>query len=105
MIRHFLIFMLMAGVRLAGQEKREEPPPIPAHEQIAEIVTDRPDVTEAATVVPRGSLQFENGVSWTRAAGRSSVDLSQTLLRFGVTPRWEARIEVPDFFDYIGDPA
>lgn len=30
-----------------------------------EIVTDRPDITESGIVVPRGSLQAENGLTLT----------------------------------------
>ncbi len=31
-----------------------------------EIVTDRPDITESAIVVPTASLRAENGAAWTR---------------------------------------
>ena len=98
MIRSTFVGLLL-GLSLIAQEKREDPPlqPKAVEEKIPEIVTDRPDVTEAATVVPRGSLQFENGFTWTREAGKSSIDLSQTLMRYGLTPRWELRLEVPDF--------
>lgn len=89
--------LLLLGLSLFAQEKAEE-------RKTPEIVTDRPDVTEAATVVPLGSLQFENGFSWTREGSKSSVDLSQTLMRYGLTSLWELRLEVPDFFDYISNP-
>jgi Putative MetA-pathway of phenol degradation len=62
-----------------------------------EIVTDRPDITEAAIVVPKGSLQFENGLAWTIDHGRNTFDLTQTLVRIGITRRTELRAGVPDF--------
>jgi len=54
---------------------------------IPAIVTDRPDVTDAATVVPRESLLVENGATFTRDHGKSLLDGTQSLIRFGVSPR------------------
>ena len=48
-----------------------------------EIVTDRPDVTEASTVVPKGSVQFENGLTYTAGHGSGTLDLAETLMRVG----------------------
>lgn len=62
-----------------------------------EIVTDRPDVTESSIVVPPGSLQFENGLTWTADHGTQSVDFSQTLIRLVVLKRTEFRVVVPDY--------
>jgi hypothetical protein len=43
-----------------------------------DIVTDRPDITESSIVVPRGSLQVENG--WTLDAKvRLAPELRQTV--------------------------
>ena len=50
-----------------------------------DIVTDRPDITESAIVVPPRSLQFENGMAWTLNHGQKVVDISETLVRLGVT--------------------
>lgn len=61
-----------------------------------EIVTDRPDITESAIVVPKGSLKFENGLSWTSDHGQTSLDLSETLVRCGVFDRTELRVVVPN---------
>lgn len=66
-----------------------------------EIVTDRPDVTESSIVVPKGSLQFENGLTWTRDHGSQTFDLSESLIRFGVTARTEVRIVVPNYLGGI----
>ena len=58
-----------------------------------EIVTDRPDITESGIVVPKGSLQAENGLTLTSDHGQRTVDLSETLLRLGVGSRTELRLE------------
>jgi hypothetical protein len=68
-----------------------------------EITTDRPDVTEASTVVPVGSLQVENGLTWTSDHGRRILDLTESLVRIGVLRRTELRIGVPDYLDGITD--
>jgi hypothetical protein len=65
----------------------------------AEIVTDRPDVTEASTVVPAGSLQFENGATWTTDHGSQSGDFPETLLRLGILAKTEFRFVVPNYLD------
>jgi hypothetical protein len=53
------------------------------------IVTDRPDITEDSTVLPKGSIQLENGVAWTSDHGARTLDLPQSLPRlvrgFGLT--------------------
>jgi hypothetical protein len=63
-----------------------------------EIVTDRPDVTESSVVVPKGSLQLENGITWTSDHGANTIDLSETLVRVGVSTRTEIRVVVPNYF-------
>lgn len=61
----------------------------------APIVTDRPDVTNSSLVVPRGSLQVENGINGTvrREAGR--VDGTNTRLRLGVFGCTELVLDLP----------
>jgi hypothetical protein len=68
-----------------------------------ELVTDRPDVTEASTVVPRASIQVENGADWTqikptRSSDGTAFDLTQSLIRIGLADRTEIRIAAPDYF-------
>lgn len=71
-----------------------------------EIVTDRPDVTESSIVVPKGSLQFENGITWTTDHGAQSVDFSETLVRFGISTRMEIRLVIPNYLkDVTGSKA
>jgi hypothetical protein len=49
----------LAAVTVAFNRQSQPPTSDP------EIVTDRPDITESAIVVPKGSLQFESGLTWT----------------------------------------
>ena len=62
-----------------------------------DIVTDRPDVTDSSIVVPKGSFQLENGFTWTRDQGDTSVDFTETLMRVGVSERTEVRLVVPNY--------
>jgi len=69
-----------------------------------EIVTDRPDVTESSIVVPKGSLQLENGATWTNGRGSQNFDLSESLIRLGVSSRTEIRIVAPNYLGGITGP-
>lgn len=61
-----------------------------------ELVTDRPDQTESAETVPKGHVQLETG--WTyRQDDSAGLELERqevagTLLRLGLTRRWELRV-------------
>jgi hypothetical protein len=70
----------------------QSPPPA----AVPEIVTDRPDVTESSIVVPKGSLQFENGMTWTSNHAQM-LDLPETLVRLGISDRSELRIVAPNY--------
>ena len=61
-----------------------------AHAQ--ELVTDRPDQTESATVVPRGLLQVETGYLFTRDGDVDSHAAPGTLFRIGFGGRTELRL-------------
>jgi hypothetical protein len=67
-----------------------------------EINTDRPDITESSVVIPRASLQIENGATWTSDHGNQSADFTETLIRFGILSRTELRIAVPNYSAAIG---
>jgi len=103
-----LIVLCLALPDLAQAELREARPPagsesaVEATDTVPEIITDRPDVTDAATVVPRGSLLVENGLTFTRDHGQPLLDGTQSLIRFGVTPRTELRLGVPDYVAALG---
>lgn len=60
------------------------------------IVTDRPDVTESSIVIPKGSVQFENGITWTMNPDKV-IDFSETLLRVGLLNRTELRLVLPNY--------
>ena len=67
-----------------------------------EIATDRPDVTNSSKVVPRGSLQGENGINWTARRGSNVVDGTNTRLRLGVAHCTEVLLDLPNYFRPIG---
>jgi hypothetical protein len=69
-----------------------------AGQQAQEIVTDRPDVTEASTVVPVDSIQIENGLTQTSDHGSGILDFSESLVRYGLSHRTEFRIDLPNIF-------
>ena len=56
------------------------------------LVTDRPDVAESALTVGRGRAQIETGVTFSRSGGVDTISLP-TLLRLGLSKKWEFRIE------------
>jgi hypothetical protein len=66
-----------------------------------EIVTDRPDITESSIVIPVGSVQSENGLTWTRDHGTSAIGLPETLIRVGLWERTEVRFVAPNYLDQI----
>jgi hypothetical protein len=68
------------------------------------IATDRPSVTDSSIVVPRGSIQFENGFARTVSQGQRTFDIPETLLRFGVASKTELRLTAPDYFRQLGQP-
>lgn len=66
------------------------------------IATDRPAVTDSSVVVPLGSLQFEDGFADAVSQGQQTLDGPETLMRFGLAPKTELRLTVPDYFGTIG---
>lgn len=60
------------------------------------IITDRPDVSESSEVVGAGRFQIETSLEWSRD-GRGAAAVRErsfpTLLRIGLSPSWELRIE------------
>lgn len=61
-----------------------------------ELVTDRPDATEAPTVVPAGSLQVETGALFTSFEKKNTLEevytYNTTLLRYGILDNVELRV-------------
>jgi hypothetical protein len=87
------LLLVMAGAIARSQTVPDKDP---------EMVTDRPDVTESAIVVPKGSVQFENGLTWSSDHGRRSLDLSETLMRVGFSTRTEFRLVLPNYVGSLG---
>jgi hypothetical protein len=67
-----------------------------------EISTDRPDFTSPPTVVPTGSVQVENGVTWSAEQRSNVVEGPQTFVRLGVAHCTEIFFSVPDYVYAIG---
>ena len=63
-----------------------------------EFETNRPDVTNSPVAVPRGSLQAEDGVTWTTQDRSDILDGAETLLRLGVANCTELAIQLPTYF-------
>jgi hypothetical protein len=72
-----------------------------------ELVTDRPDQTESAVVVPRGTLQTELGIGFAReSSGPGRVDVVEapgTLVRWGLLDRLELRFAWAGHVDVRAD--
>jgi hypothetical protein len=81
------MLIVAAPAVAAADDSRPEPP---------EMVTDRPDATESAVVVPRGYFQFELG--WTHSESDSEGEeiaadsFPQLLARIGLSRRIELRL-------------
>jgi hypothetical protein len=69
------------------------------------IATDRPDVTNSSLVVPRGSVQIENGINWTTRQSAAMIDGSNSRLRFGVARCTEVLFDLPNYFHPLRGPA
>ena len=70
-----------------------------------EISTDRPDFTSPPFVVPTGSVQVENGITWSAEQRSNIVEGPQTLLRVGVAHCTEIFFSVPNYVYAIGGNA
>lgn len=69
------------------------PPPL-------DLVTDRPDFTESAVVVPLGHIQVESGLTWKNGDdGTDVISGPEILVRWTVVRRFELRFGLPDFVD------
>src|SRR5688572_6026289 len=84
--RFMLLVLLLAAPAAAGEKEREP------------IATDRPDFTETAIVVPRGSLQIESGFTYEKASsGEKIFSLPELLFRWGIGEKTELRFVAPDY--------
>jgi len=87
-----LVLPLLAAVAGALPAAGQEPVPPGAP---PELVTDRPDQTESAAVVPPGTVQLETGVDYAAEGGDPEIDseaLGSSLLRIGLAEGFELRL-------------
>jgi hypothetical protein len=61
------------------------------------IVTDRPDVTNSSLVVPQGSFQSENGISFSQRGGNHEFDGTESRLRWGIVRCLEVLVDLPTY--------
>ena len=62
------------------------------------LSTDRPSIADWSPVVPRGALQIESGLQATDNTGQWTLDLPETLVRYGLIENTELRLAVPNYF-------
>lgn len=68
-----------------------------------ELVTDRPDQTESAVVIPKRTLQVEMGLGTGGGDGEDTLEVPGTLLRYGLSTRVEARLAWPGWIRVEGE--
>jgi hypothetical protein len=71
----------------------------------AEIVADRPDVTNSSIVVPVGSLQNENGINLSQQRSAQTFDGSNGRIRLGIAPCLELLADLPTYVARINGAA
>jgi Putative MetA-pathway of phenol degradation len=77
--------------------------PSPSEEE-PELLTDRPDFTETSFVVPLRRLQVEGGFTYADGAdGERVLNAPELLLRYGLAPRTELRLGLPDYVRVRGN--
>jgi hypothetical protein len=86
-MRYFLLPVLMVALLCGNLYAQESEPALPP------IVTDRPDQTEAAVVVPIQHLQLETGTRYAKVSDALTEFLyTNTVLRYGVLTWMEFRL-------------
>jgi hypothetical protein len=88
-----LIAILAGTVLLRGQSQPDSDVP---------IATDRPAIAASSIVVPKDTLQAENGFLVTNNLGQPSFDGPETSVRFGVAGHTELRFSAPDYYHGSG---
>ncbi|MEP0545496.1 MAG: transporter [Rhodothermales bacterium] len=96
------MFRLLVLALLCGSAAAAQPLP--------DLVTDRPDFTESAVVVPLGYVQAEAGVSFIDNGPIDSFSGPELLVRWTPLSRVELRFGAPDYIatddaDGFGDPS
>ena len=63
------------------------------------LVTDRPDATESSSVVGMNVVQLETGISTIEEYSNTSWEVFGTLVRYGLSDKWEARFVLDGYID------
>ena len=61
------------------------------------LITDRPDFTESAFVVGRGTVQLEGGATYAEFGNESATTLPELLVRWGIARTVELRFLTPTY--------
>lgn len=75
------------------------PAPAMAQGFAADLVSDRPDVSESAETVEAGRWQLEAGYGYSRDGGEAAHEIGQALLRVGLAEGWELRLGFGSWVD------
>jgi outer membrane putative beta-barrel porin/alpha-amylase len=67
------------------------------------LISDRPDFTESTATMKRGEVQLEGGDTFEHAASVKTNTIGELLLRIGLAPRAELRIE-PGSYTKVTSP-
>lgn len=68
------------------------------------LVSDRPDFTEATYTIPRGQVQVEGGHTFSRVDAEKANTTGEVLVRIGLAPSTELRIE-PGSYTVVTAPS
>ena len=91
-LKRLIIMPLVVPLLLMGQRAC-------ALEQSDDIDTNRPSFMDSPLVVPKGSLQLENGGLYQHFQhGQTSYDLPETEVRVGLLKNAEFQMFVPDYY-------
>lgn len=87
-LKHYLTIVLIKCISFVAKAQENT--------STEELVTDRPDATEASRTVPKGSLQVETGglYATSKEAGvtQDVIVYNTTLLRYGILDNFELRV-------------
>ncbi len=76
---------------------------LPAHAE-EPLITDRPDFTESAFAVGRGTLQLEAGTTCADLGSTTATTLGELLVRYGIGRRLELRLATLSYL-WLYEPA
>jgi len=93
-MRRSIVVAALACCVAAAASAAEEPP----------IATDRPGFANSPVVVPAGAVQVEAGGTWldVAAGDADAANGPEALVRWGILPRFELRLALPDRLEVEG---